>query len=157
MRRTDFNYDLPEELIAQQPLAERSASRMLTLEGATGAIADRRIRDLPDLVKRGDLLIFNDTRVIPARLFGEKDTGGKVEILVERLLGERELLAQVRASKPSRPGTLLAIEGAGERLRVEAIGFQTRDDLSMHVVLGHWAFQASSQALRRGPNAPGGS
>ena len=68
MRRTDFNYELPEELIAQQPLAERSASRLLTLDGATGAVADRQIRELPQLVAPGDLLVFNDTRVIPARL-----------------------------------------------------------------------------------------
>ena len=76
MRRTDFSYELPEELIAQQPLAERSASRLLTLDGASGATADRRILDLPELLQPGDLLVFNDTRVIPARLFALKDTAG---------------------------------------------------------------------------------
>ena len=86
VRRTDFTYDLPEELIAQQPLAERSASRLLTLDGATGALADRQMRDLPQLMAPGDLLVFNDTRVIPARLFALKDSGGKVELLLERPL-----------------------------------------------------------------------
>jgi S-adenosylmethionine:tRNA ribosyltransferase-isomerase len=86
VRRSDFTYELPEELIAQQPLAERSASRLLTLEGATGALTDRQIRDLPELVSPGDLLIFNDTKVIPARLFALKESGGKVEMLLERPL-----------------------------------------------------------------------
>ena len=86
VRRTDFTYELPEELIAQQPLAERSASRLLTLDGASGALADRQMRDLPELVAPGDLLVFNDTRVIPARLFAVKESGGKVELLLERPL-----------------------------------------------------------------------
>ena len=84
VRRADFHYDLPEALIAQQPLAERSASRMLTLDGATGALADRQVRDLPSLLAEGDLLVFNDTRVIPARLFALKESGGRVEVLLER-------------------------------------------------------------------------
>ena len=79
MRRADFNYELPAELIAQQPLAERSASRLLTLDGATGALADRQIRELPELLADGDLLLFNDTRVVPARLYALKDSGGKVQ------------------------------------------------------------------------------
>ncbi len=90
MRRADFTYELPEELIAQQPLAERSASRLLTLDGATGALADRQMRDLPQLVAPGDLLVFNDTRVIPARLFALKESGGKVELLLERPLDSRQ-------------------------------------------------------------------
>jgi S-adenosylmethionine:tRNA ribosyltransferase-isomerase len=111
VRRTDFHYDLPDELIAQQPLAERSASRMLTLEGATGAVVDRQIRDLPELVRRGDLLIFNDTRVIPARLFALKDSGGKVELLLERPLGGSQALVHARASKPLRPAMPLQSRG----------------------------------------------
>jgi S-adenosylmethionine:tRNA ribosyltransferase-isomerase len=117
MKRTDFHYDLPAELIAQQPLADRSASRLLCLERGPGSIEDRMFSELPDLLEAGDLLIFNDTRVIPARIFGKKDTGGQVEVLVERVLGTNGCLAQVRASKSPRPGTGLVVEG-GYRLRV---------------------------------------
>jgi S-adenosylmethionine:tRNA ribosyltransferase-isomerase len=111
MRRSDFAYDLPEELIAQEPLAERSASRLLRIDGAAGAWSDHAFRDLPGLLDPGDLLVFNDTRVIPARIFGRKDTGGRVEILIERAAGERSALAQVRASKTPRPGTRICLEG----------------------------------------------
>lgn len=112
MRRSDFFYDLPSELIAQHPASERGASRLLYLDH--GAIRDLYFRDLPSLLRPGDLLVFNDTRVIPARLFGEKPTGGKVEVLVERLLGERRLLAHVRASKAPKVGALLRLEGVIE-------------------------------------------
>jgi S-adenosylmethionine:tRNA ribosyltransferase-isomerase len=111
VRRADFHYDLPEELIAQQPLAERSASRLLCLDGATGALGDRRMRDLPKLIEPGDLLVFNDTRVIPARLFALKDTGGKVELLLERPLAGNEALVHARASKPLRPAMQLTSRG----------------------------------------------
>jgi S-adenosylmethionine:tRNA ribosyltransferase-isomerase len=111
MRRSDFAYDLPEELIAQEPLAERSASRLLRVDGAIGAWSDHAFRDLPGLLNPGDLLVFNDTRVIPARIFGRKDTGGRVEVLIERAAGERTALAQVRASKTPRPGTRIQLEG----------------------------------------------
>jgi S-adenosylmethionine:tRNA ribosyltransferase-isomerase len=111
VRRTDFSYQLPEELIAQQPLAERSASRLLTLDGVTGSIADRRMRDLPEMVNAGDLLMFNDTRVIPARLFALKDSGGKVELLLERPLTGSTALVHARASKSLRPGMPLLCRG----------------------------------------------
>jgi len=111
MRRTDFHFDLPDELIARHPAAERSASRLLHLDGATGAVADRRFRDLPGLLRRGDLLVFNDTRVVPARLFGHKRSGGKVEVLLERRLDERRALVQLKSSKPARPGTELELDG----------------------------------------------
>ena len=111
MRRSDFTYELPEELIAQQPLAERSASRLLTLDGATGALADRLIRDLPQLVQPGDLLVFNDTKVIPARLFAVKESGGKVELLLERPLTSHSALVHARASKPLRPAMELQSRG----------------------------------------------
>jgi S-adenosylmethionine:tRNA ribosyltransferase-isomerase len=110
MRLSDFHYELPPELIAQQPLPERSASRLLCLD-AGGGLTDRRFRDLPALVAPGDLLVFNDTRVIPARLYGHKASGGKIEALVERVLGPDRVLAQVRASKPPRPGGVLHFEG----------------------------------------------
>lgn len=118
MRVDEFDYELPDELIARFPAAERSASRLLVLDGRDGSIAHRAFRDLPELLEAGDLLVFNDTRVIPARLFGRKETGGAVEILVERVLGDHELLAHVRASKSPRPGTRLLLEdGAALRMR----------------------------------------
>jgi len=98
----DFDFDLPSQLIAQHPAAERSGARLLD---GTGAVpVDRAIRDLPALLQRGDLLVFNDTRVIKARLLGEKPTGGAVEALVERVLPGHEVLAHLRASKSPRPG-----------------------------------------------------
>ena len=115
MRRSDFTYELPPELIAQQPLAERSASRLLTLDGATGALADRQIRELPQLVAPGDLLVFNDTKVIPARLFAIKESGGKVEMLLERPLESPTALVHARASKPLRPGMSLQSRGGDIR------------------------------------------
>ena len=98
MKTSDFHYDLPPELIAQAPLAERSASRLLHVPPDGGPFADLHVRDLPSLLQAGDLLVFNDTRVIPARLFGAKATGGRVEILIERLLPGNEARAQLGVS-----------------------------------------------------------
>ena len=117
MRRDDFTYTLPPELIAQAPLAERSASRLLCLDGAAGSVRDAAFADLPDLLRPGDLLVFNDTRVLPARVFGRKASGGRVELLVERLLGSQRLLALIRSSKSPRAGGELQLEG-GVRARV---------------------------------------
>lgn len=114
---SEFDYELPEALIAQYPLEPRSASRLLILDGASGAIADRYFKDLPELLDAGDLLIGNDTRVMPARLIGHKESGGQVEVLLERLLDEARAMAQIRASKPPRLGMRLHIEPEGE-LRV---------------------------------------
>lgn len=114
MKRSDFSYVLPEALIAQAPLPERSASRLLVVPPAPGALEDRVVRDLPELLQPGDLLIFNDTRVIPARLFGQKATGGRVEILIERLLPDNEARAQVGASKSPKPGSRIALDAGGE-------------------------------------------
>ncbi|MEO8063883.1 MAG: tRNA preQ1(34) S-adenosylmethionine ribosyltransferase-isomerase QueA [Pseudomonadota bacterium] len=116
MRRTDFHYELPAELIAQQPLAERSASRLLELDGATGAVADRQFRELPRFLSPGDLLVFNDTRVIPARLFALKESGGKVELLLERPLEDHRALVHARASKPLRPE--MSLQGRGGTIRI---------------------------------------
>lgn len=116
MKRTDFHYDLPDELIARFPAAQRSGSRLLVLDRDSGALQDRQFRDLPDLLQPGDLLVFNNTKVIPARLFGLKATGGKVEVLVERITGEQTCLAHVRASKSPKPGSIIYIEGGGELL-----------------------------------------
>ncbi len=104
----DFDYELPSELIAQNPDAERSGSRLLCV-GAS--LADRRFFELPQLIAPGDLLIFNDTRVIKARLFGKKETGGHIEVLIERLLSAHEALAQVHAGRAAKPGSMLRLAG----------------------------------------------
>jgi S-adenosylmethionine:tRNA ribosyltransferase-isomerase len=118
VRRADFQFDLPPELIAQVPLPVRSASRLLLVDGASGSWADRSIAELPLLLQPGDLLVFNDTRVVPARLQGVKDSGGRVELLLERVLSGRRALLQVRASKPLRDGAV--VHAAGCALRVIA-------------------------------------
>ena len=113
MKLSDFDYELPPALIAQYPAGERGASRLLQLDGNSGELADRRFRDLPDLVQAGDVLVMNDTRVIKARLAGRKESGGQVEVLVERVLDHERVLAQVRASKTPRAGSrLLLAHGA---------------------------------------------
>jgi S-adenosylmethionine:tRNA ribosyltransferase-isomerase len=109
MRLSDFHYDLPADQIAQYPPARRGDSRLLVLDGRSGRIEDRQFRDLPSYLRSGDLLVFNDTRVIPARLHGVKDSGGRAEILIERLLGPARALAHVRASKRPRPGREIRI------------------------------------------------
>ncbi|MAZ69137.1 tRNA preQ1(34) S-adenosylmethionine ribosyltransferase-isomerase QueA [Porticoccus sp.] len=114
MRRDHFDYYLPDELIARQPAAERRGSRLLVVDGVTGALQHLQFPAVCSLVNPGDLLVFNDTRVIPARLFGQKESGGKVEMLVERLLGGRRLLAHLRASKSPKAGTRLQFEGGAE-------------------------------------------
>lgn len=114
MQRSDFHYDLPEHLIAQTPPAERAGGRLLHLDGATGALADRRVRDLPDLLQADDLLVLNDVKVIPARLHASKASGGRAEILIERLIDDHRALAHVRASKPPKPGTRLIVDGGPE-------------------------------------------
>lgn len=108
MKTADFDFHLPEELIAQYPLDERTASRLLHLSGAT--VSDRLFSDLTELLSPKDLLVFNNTRVIPARLHGQKETGGKVEVLVERVLDNHHLLAHVRASKSPKAGARLILE-----------------------------------------------
>lgn len=109
MQLSDFNYSLPDELIAQHPPAQRGDSRLLHLDGPSGALADRQFADLADLLNPGDLLVFNNTRVMPARLYGRKQTGGQVEILIERLLSPSRALAHVRASKSPKPGSWLLV------------------------------------------------
>src|SRR5579872_5245788 len=141
MRRTDFHYELPPALIAQHPLPQRSGSRLLCLDGTSGAFADRQFRDLPGLLQAGDLLVFNDTRVVPARLYGRKETGGAVEFLVERILDAHTALVHARASKPWRTGMrVLFSDGVEARvlgreeelLRVEFPGVVLLDFLHAH-------------------------
>jgi S-adenosylmethionine:tRNA ribosyltransferase-isomerase len=114
----DFSYELPAGLIAQAPPSERSAGRMLALDGLTGALTDSRVRDLPGRLEPGDLLVLNDTRVVAARLIGHKPSGGRVEILLERAVDARQALVQLSASKPIRAG--LEIVTAGGTLGVIA-------------------------------------
>lgn len=119
MQVSDFSYELPDELIARYPQAERTASRLLVLNSHTREIEHKHFTDLLSFLAPGDLLVFNDTRVIPARFFGYKTTGGKVEVLVERILGERRVLAHIRASKSPKAGARLWLENTVE---VEVVG-----------------------------------
>lgn len=124
MKLSDFHFDLPPELIANFPAEQRTGSRLLHLNGKDGALHHRQFTDLLELVKPGDLMIFNNTKVIPARLHGQKSSGGKVEVLVERVLDEHHVLAHVRANKSPKPGNVLLLEG-----EVEAEMLERQDDL----------------------------
>jgi S-adenosylmethionine:tRNA ribosyltransferase-isomerase len=110
MKKSDFHFELPPELVAQEPLPERSASRLLVVPPAPAPFEDRGIRDLPGLLRAGDLMVFNDTRVIPARLFGAKESGGRVEILLERITGSTEVRAQIGASKSPKPNSRITLD-----------------------------------------------
>ncbi len=110
MRVAHFQFDLPDELIARYPLAERRASRLLVLDGPSGAIAHQQFADLLNYLRPDDLMVFNNTRVIPARLFAKKLTGGKLEVLVERVLDTDRVLAHVRASKAPKVGSRIEFE-----------------------------------------------
>jgi len=125
---SDFDFVLPPELIAQHPADERSASRLL--DGRAAAAVDRRFRELPELLSRGDLLVFNDTRVIKARLLGVKASGGAVEALVERVLPDHQVLAHLRASKSPKPGSRLRFADAFE---AEVIGRGGPQDSLFHL------------------------
>ncbi len=138
---SDFDFELPPELIAQHPAAERSASRLLDASGA--APVDRVFRELPELLRDGDLVVVNDTRVIRARLFGRKASGGAVEVLVERVLGDCEVLAHVRASKAPKPGSRLRLADAFE---AEVIG-RGGDDDSADAALYRLRFPSEPHAL----------
>ena len=130
MYRQDFDYELPAELIAQHPLEQRSASRLLCLDARSGDLGDKQFSDFTDFLTSKDLLVFNNTRVIPARLYGRKETGGKIEVLVERVLDASSVLAHVRASKSPPVESRLILGGEvldGEVVVVEVLGRQ--DDL----------------------------
>jgi len=118
MKKSDFNYMLPDALIAQKPLAERDASRLLYMNRDSGEITDRLFTDFIGLIDDRDLLVFNDTKVIPARLFGKKQSGGKVEVLIERILDDHHAIAHVKASKSPKPGALIELD-AGYRCFVQ--------------------------------------
>lgn len=109
MKTSDFHFDLPEDLIARYPMAERDQSRLLVLNGQSGAVAHKGFNDLAEFLSAGDLLVFNNTRVIPGRLFGHKESGGKLELLIERITGEKTALAHIRASKSPKAGSRLLL------------------------------------------------
>jgi len=122
MKVADFSFHLPEELIARYPTPERTKSRLLSLEANSSTLQHLNFTDIVDLINKDDLLIFNDTRVIPARLFGTKDTGGKIEVLVERVLDEQTFLAHVRSSKSPKPGCPLLLENDVKAVMVQRQG-----------------------------------
>ena len=136
MLRSDFHYDLPEALIAQFPLRDRTGSRLLCVDGINGQIRDSHFRYFPDLLVPGDLLVLNDTRVIPARLYGHKVSGGKIEILIERILDTNRALAHIKASKAPRAGTELYVEECGIRV------VDKNEDLYVLELAGEGGFQA---------------
>lgn len=124
MQVADFHFDLPEHLIAKSPKKERSSSKLMVLDGNSGDVSHKVFSDIIELVEPGDLLIFNNTRVIPARMFGQKESGGKVEILVERIVDESTVLAHVRANKAPKPGNVLILEAEAKAKMI-----QRHDDL----------------------------
>ncbi len=134
MLLSDFDYDLPEALIAQAPLTERVASRMLLLDPRQGEFGDGQFADFVDLVDPGDLLVFNDTRVIPARLFGRKSSGGKVEVMVERVLDDNRLLAHLRSSKAPKAGAEIILE---DTIECRMLG-REEDLFVLEQVQGSW-------------------
>jgi len=130
MQLSDFNYELPADLIAQHPLANRTDSRLLEVKAEGGNYAqliDRQFKDILSLIKPGDLLVFNDTKVIPARLHGKKETGGNVELLIERISGDKQAWVQIRASKVPKTGSIIQVYNqAGETFSVEMMGYDGR-------------------------------
>jgi S-adenosylmethionine:tRNA ribosyltransferase-isomerase len=146
MRRQDFYYDLPDELIAFAPAAERSGSRLLCLDGNTGCLEHCQFTQLLSQLTAGDVMVFNDTQVIPARVFGRKASGGKVEVLVERVVSEHSILAHIRASKSPKPDTIIVLDGGVEVMVKERAGadqalflvdFGHHDVLSVLNDIGH--------------------
>ncbi len=143
MKKSDFNYHLPESLIAQIPLAERDASRMLCMDRNTGEINDRYFTDFINQMTNQDLLVFNNTKVIPARLYGKKQSGGKIEILIERVQNTHQAIAHVKASKAPKPGTVIELD-AGNACTVLGrvddlfqVDFGTQDILDLLDNIGH--------------------
>ncbi|NAW59281.1 MULTISPECIES: tRNA preQ1(34) S-adenosylmethionine ribosyltransferase-isomerase QueA [unclassified Vibrio] len=120
MQVSDFHFDLPDELIARYPQPERTASRLLQLDGNSGELTDGTFTDVLHQVQPGDLVVFNNTRVIPARMFGRKESGGKLEVLVERMLDDKRILAHVRCSKSPKPGTTIFV-GEQDEYRAQMV------------------------------------
>lgn len=154
MRREDFHYELPEDLIAQSPLAERSASRLLVLEAAAAGWRDAVMRDLPQLLAPGDLLVFNDTKVVAARLLGRKPSGGRVEVFLERALPGNTALVQLKASKPIRRGLVIDTAGGGVEV-LEASGdlWRVRLPDTALAFFERWGEVPLPPYIRRAPEA----
>ena len=149
MRRDEFSYQLPEELIAQFPSEQRGSSRLLAMACPSGKLTDLEFSNLSGLLKAGDLLVFNDTRVIPARLFGNKETGGKVEILLERILDDQRMLAQVRASKTPKSGSMIHLQ---DDMKLELI--EREDDMFVLDVIGEMTVLKLMQQIGHMPLPP---
>ncbi len=149
MRRDEFSYQLPEELIAQFPTEQRGNSRLLAMVCPSGELTDLEFSNFPGLLKAEDLLVFNDTRVIPARLFGNKETGGKVEILLERILDDQQMLAQVRASKSPKPGSMIHLQGG---IRLELM--ERQEDMFVLDVIGEMSVLELLQQVGHIPLPP---
>lgn len=140
MRVADFQYDLPKYLIAQEPIPNRTDSRLLVLDGATGALQDRHFADLPEMLNPGDLLVFNDTRVLKARLFGRRPTGGRVEILIERVIGGHRALAHLNPARVQKAGAEIHLEDGLifkvlNRRPDDLFEIQLESDLSVHELM----------------------
>jgi S-adenosylmethionine:tRNA ribosyltransferase-isomerase len=157
MRLDQFDFDLPPELIAQHPPERRGQSRLLHLDSAGGSLRDLVFRDLPKLVAPGDVLVFNDTRVIKARLFGEKRTGGKVEVLVERVIDSRRALALLRASHSPQPGTDITLAGVAVVRVIERQGefflLEFGGDSTVHELLERFGSVPLPPYITRSPSA----
>jgi S-adenosylmethionine:tRNA ribosyltransferase-isomerase len=154
MQLSDFDYELPEELIAQIPAADRRGSRLMHLDGVSGTVSDHRFENLDHFFKPGDLLVFNDTRVIKARMFGTKNTGGKVEILIERVLDSRRTLAMLRASRAPKTGQRIIL-GKGIELDVVSRDddlFELSFPEDVHAVLDRYGQIPLPPYIERAPN-----
>ena len=149
MKKSDFYYDLPDNLIAQQPLAERTGSRLLCLSAQSDSVEDKQFSEFIDLLKPDDLLVLNNTKVIPARLFGHKQSGGKVEILIERVLNNREVLAHMRSSKSAKEGAIINLESG---FQCEVLGRQ--DDLFQLWFKGNESLETILTAIGHMPLPP---
>jgi len=157
VKRSDFHYELPAHLIAQVPLPGRADSRLLLVPSGAAPLADHTVRELPDLLHAGDLLVFNDTKVIPARVFGHKPTGGRVEILIERVLDAACALAQIGASKAPKPGAKILLEAGGVAEVIERDGGFYRLQFELDAPLDAWLQRAGQLPLppyiQRAPEA----
>ncbi len=138
MKVEDFNYTLPDELIAQYPLPNRSDSRLLVIDRARDGFVDATVKALPDYLKAGDLLVFNNTRVIPARLWAKKASGGQAEIMIERVEDEMHVIAQLRVNRKPAPGTQLLIEAKPQSIEIEVLG-REGEFWRLQLLTGTWS------------------
>ena len=151
---SEFDYELPPELIAQHPVPQRSASRLLHLDAATGTLQDLKFGDLPLLIEQDDVLVLNDTRVVKARLAGRKSSGGKIELFIERALDEREALALIKASHPPAPGSEVFVGKVGVKVEArEGETYRVRFAQDIHGVLERFGAVPLPPYIRHAPQA----